>query len=92
MEENNTFKNLQLLEATRTAVQNELGLDYENKVIPFVNIIQIVMKANDIDHFSAMSKIKNEVALYKEKKATLLFSAALMELVENKYFNGFEKS
>lgn len=82
----NTFKNLQSLETTRNAVKAELGQQYEEKLMPFVKLIQIVMKSNNTDHFTAMLMIKDTLDLYKQENAPFMFSAAVMELVENKHF------
>jgi hypothetical protein len=88
---NTTFRNLQILETARNTVKAELGNEYEKKVMPFIKLIQMVMKANEVDHFTAMLKIKTETSLYNSENAALLFSAGLMELVENEHFAGFQE-
>ena len=86
-----TFQNLSVLEKAQEALKLELGNTYEEKVAPFVNIIQMVMNANGVDKFTALKKIKDESDLYAKAKAPIFFSAAVMEIVESDHFVGFEK-
>ncbi len=82
-----TFRNLAVLEQTRTIVKQELGEKYIETIVPFAKIIQKVMQANQIDCFTAMKKIKDTTTLYDKKNASALFSSALMEIVEDKMFS-----
>lgn len=91
MSDNKTFHNLQILEAARQTVQEEVGEKYFEKVEPFAKIIFMVMKARDTDKFTAMKVIKDNFPIYKEKNAAIYFSAALMEIVEENHFKDFKK-
>lgn len=85
-QQNKTFQNLQVLEASRQAVQEDLGKKYFEKVEPFVKIILTIMKAQNIDKFTAMKVIKDRLPIYNKPNAPLYFSAALMEIVEENHF------
>jgi hypothetical protein len=87
----NTFKNLEYLKSVQDQVKHDLGKDYEKTIQPFVKIIEMVMKANDINEFDAMLKIKSELEAYRRENGPPFFSAALVEIVESKHFQGFEK-
>jgi hypothetical protein len=84
MAENKLFQNLLVLEQARDTAKETLLHKYDEVVAPFIHIIQQVMKANDENHFEALKRIqdKTELATAPEKK--ILFSAALMEIVEEK--------
>lgn len=83
---NKTFHNLQVLEAARQTLQEDLGAKYFEKVEPFVKIVLMVMKAQNTDKFTAMKVVKDNFPIYKEENAPLYFSAALMEIVEENHF------
>lgn len=84
-----TFSALSVLKATQENVKAELGEKYPELVAPYVQIIEMVMKANSINEFEALKKIKEELAIYKKVDAPLFFSAALVEITESKHFAGF---
>ncbi|WP_445458431.1 hypothetical protein [Flavobacterium sp. HNIBRBA15423] len=85
-QENKTFRNLLVLQQTREAVKIQLKEKYTETVTPFIDIIIQVMKANDINEFDAIQKIKSELSIYKKPGSELLFSTALIEIVEGKHF------
>lgn len=87
----NTFSNLQVLKTTQAEVKKTLGKKYVNAVTPYVKIIEMVMTANAINEFEALKKIKEELAIYKKEGAPLLFSAALVEITEQKHFVEFKE-
>ena len=89
MTKNNTFKNLSVLKAAQVSVKADLGDKYEVVLTPYVKIIQMVMDANQITEFEALKKIKEQLPIYKQVDAPLLFSAALIEITEGKHFVGF---
>ena len=90
--ENNkkTFKSLQVLKETQKSVKEQLGGKYDEVIAPYIEIIQMVMKANGINEFDAMKKIKDDLDIYKKEDAPLLFSSALIEITESKHFVGFK--
>lgn len=85
-----TFKNLQVLEESRQTLKLQLKEKYNERIIPFIKIIQSVMKNNNLDQFESMIIIKDELDIYKTALAPLFFSAAIMEIVDDKFFIGFE--
>ena len=82
MAENKTFQNLLVLEQARDTAKETLLNKYDEVVSPFIHIIQQVMKANDENHFEALKRIQDKTDLAKEPEKKILFSAALMEIVE----------
>ncbi|MFA9191139.1 hypothetical protein AAGV28_07120 [Flavobacterium sp. FZUC8N2.13] len=84
-----TFKSLQELKEVQESVKNQLGEKYEEVITPYVQIIQMTMKANNENEFQAMKRIKENLEIYSKKDAPLLFSAALIEITEGKHFEGF---
>lgn len=89
--EASTLKNLQYLKLIKDEVVDQLGKQYDEAVVPYINIISMVMKANAINEFEALKLIKETLSIYNQKNAPELFAAALIEIVEAKYFEGFEK-
>ena len=85
-----TFKSLQELKEVQESVKNQLGEKYEEVITPYVQIIQMTMKANNENEFQAMKRIKEKLDLYKKLDAPLLFSAALIEITEAKHFQDFK--
>lgn len=85
-----TFSALSVLKATQENVKAELGEKYPELVAPYVEIIEMVMKANSINEFEALKKIKDTLPIYKKVDAPLFFSAALIEITEAKHFQGFK--
>ena len=86
----NTFQNLAVLKKAQADVKIKLGNKYDEVVSPYVEIIQMVMKSNDIDAFKAILRIKETLPLYKRADAPFLFSAAIIDIIEAKHFQGFE--
>lgn len=84
-----TFSALSVLKATQESVKSDLGDKYPELVAPYVEIIEMVMKANNINEFEALKKIKDTLPVYKKVDAPLFFSAALIEITEGKHFVGF---
>jgi hypothetical protein len=89
---NNTFQNLSVLKEAQESVKKDLGDKYETLVMPYVQIIQMVMNARQINEFEALKKIKEELPIYKKVDAPLFFSAALIEITEGKHFVGFKET
>ncbi|MDR6844514.1 hypothetical protein [Flavobacterium granuli] len=92
MTNKSTFKNLSVLKDAQKSVKADLGDKYEAVITPYVKIIQMVMNANEITEFEALKKIKEQLPIYKQVDAPLLFSAALIEITEGKHFVGFKES
>lgn len=86
-----TFKNLSVLKEAQQSVKAELGDKYETIVTPYIQIIEMVMKANSINEFEALKMIKEKTEIYKKVDAPLFFSAALIEITEGKHFAGFRE-
>lgn len=86
-----TITHLDTLRKARDVVMLELQESYSEKITPFAEIILRVMKANNINEFEAIAKIKNELPIYKQPGGELFFGCALMEIVEEKHFAGFER-
>jgi len=82
----NTFENLSLLKKVQVDVKLQLGNKYVETVTPYIQIIEMTMKANDINEFSALKMIKDNLAIYKKSDAPMLFSSALIEITEAKHF------
>lgn len=83
-ETKNTFRNLQILEYGRTAARDLLKDQYFETVEPFKSIILKVAEANNENHFEAMKRINEKTDLAQVEEKKILFSAALMEIVEEK--------
>lgn len=91
MTKQTTFKNLAVLKAAQESVKTELGDKYEELVQPYIQIIDMVMNANQINEFEALKMIKEKLPIYKKVDAPLFFSAALIEITEGKHFVGFKE-
>lgn len=85
-----TFSNLSILKEAQQNAKLQLGDLYEEKVLPFINILLQVMRANDSDVFTAMKMVKEKTDLYKKTDAPVFFASAVMEIVEEKHFVGFK--
>jgi len=85
-----TFSALATLKATQVNVKEQLGDNYEELVKPYVTIVEMVMKANGINEFDAMKKIKDGTELYKKTDAPAFFACAVVEITEAKHFVGFK--
>lgn len=83
-ENNNTFKNLEVLEIVRQTVREKLGKKYDETISLARGVIEKVMEANDENHYSAVYRMKNKTTLLDDPNQQMLFSAALMEIVEEK--------
>lgn len=83
-----TFQNLQVLEEARVAVRLTLKSEYFEKVDPYVAIIKKVMKANNENHFEAVERIR-KTDLMAKPEYKIIFSAALMEIVDEKNLGDF---
>ena len=81
-----TFQNLEVLKETQASVKETLKETYEEMVKPFVGVILKVMKNKDLDVFEAMKLIKQEDALYNKPNMPFIFSAAMVEIIEETYF------
>jgi hypothetical protein len=86
-----TFKNLSVLKEAQQSVKSELGDKYETIVANYIQIIEMVMKANSINEFEALKMIKEKTELYKKVDAPLFFASALIEITEGKHFTGFRE-
>ena len=91
MEKKTTFKSLAVLKEAQVLVKRDLAEKYEAIVEPYVTIIEMIMKANNIDQFEALKIIKEKNSLYKKPDGPFLFSAAVMEIVDKKLFSGQKK-
>ena len=83
-ETKNTFRNLQILEHGRTVARELLKDQYFDTVESFTSIIEKVAEANNENHFEAMKRINEQTDLAQAEEKKILFSAALMEIVEEK--------
>lgn len=84
MSKQTTFRNLQILEHGRTAARDLLKGEYFETVKPFISIIEKVAEANNENHFEAMKRINEKTDMTQAEEKKILFSAALMEIVEKK--------
>lgn len=91
MKKSNTFKNLAVLKEAQQSVKRQLGSKYPELVQPYIEIIEMIMKANSINEFEALKMIKEQLPIYKKTDAPLFFSAALIEITEGKHFVGFRE-
>jgi len=56
--------------------------DYKTQIKPYINIVKLVMKANNIEAIPALLKIK-DTELYTQKSTTkLLFGAAVADILD----------
>lgn len=81
-----TFQNLQVLKETQKSVKEKLKDDYKLHVLPFYKIIQTVMQNKSLDVFEAVKLIKSEGVLYNKPNMPLMFTAAMVEIIEETYF------
>lgn len=79
-----TFQNLEILQRTREELMKKLKGEYSQKLIPFLQIIDKVMKAQGLNHFEAVKFIKENLSIYQTPGAEIFFAAALMEIVEER--------
>lgn len=86
-----TFRNLAVLEQTRQEVKGYLLEDYNKRIEPFIEIINKVATANNINEFEALKLIKDNLEIYNKPGAAAFFSAALMDIVEEKRFADLPK-
>jgi hypothetical protein len=85
-----TFKSFSVLKEAKQSVKSQLGDKYPDIVAPYIQIIEMVMKANSINEFEAVKIIKEKLPIYKKVDAPLFFSAAMVEITEAKHFQGFK--
>lgn len=84
MPQTKTISNVLILSQTRDTVKELLQEKYESVIAPLITTIEMVMKANDENHFSAMYRIKNQTNLADTPEKQSLFAAALYEIIEEK--------
>lgn len=87
----NTFQNLQVLQDARITAIELLGDRYFEVINPFRKIIEMVMKANNENHFEATKRIQEKTDLMDSLDKKVVFSSALMEIVDEKNLGDFEK-
>jgi hypothetical protein len=81
-----TFASMMVLKEAQLNCKLQLGVLYDEKVRPFIIIVQQIMEANEIDAFTALLKIKNETELYNKTDAPVFFASAVVEIIGEKYF------
>ena len=86
-----TISSLLILKTARDAFREKQGEKYIETIAPFCQIIWKVMEANEVNEFDAIAKIKNELPIYKQPGAELLFGCALYEIVEEGRLSEIEK-
>ena len=79
-----TFQNLQTLQRAREELMKKLKADYAKQIVPFIQVIDKVMKAKGLNHFEAVKFIKENLSIYQTPGAEIFFAAALMEIVEER--------
>lgn len=82
MNPNKTISAVHVLKTTQINMKQKFGNKYAELIEPFITIIDMVMKANAINEFEAMKKIKDELPVYKKPGADLWFASALYEIIE----------
>lgn len=80
--QNKTIQNVQVLLEARDAVKEILKDKYEDVIFPLITTIEMVMKSNDENHFSAVKRIQETTNLMDTKEKTALYGAALYEIIE----------
>ena len=87
-----TISSLLILKTARDAYREKLSKEkYIESIAPFCQIIWKVMEVNEVNEFDAIAKIKNELPIYKQPGAELLFGCALYEIVEESRLSEIEK-
>jgi len=81
-----TFTHLSILQQARETAQENLLDKYDESVRYFIETIQQVMNVNGIGHFEAMKLIQDKTELSDSIENKIMFAAALLEIVEDKYF------
>lgn len=66
----------------RDGVRKFFGKEYKSKIDIYMGIIKTVMKANNLDEVSAYLKIMEDISVKENPISKLLFTAAIVELVE----------
>ncbi len=84
MSEHKTFQNLQVLQAAKVTAKEQLLERYDDVVEHYINIIEMVAKANNENHFEAMRRIQTKTDMADDPAKRIVFAAALMEIVEEK--------
>lgn len=82
MGNNKDFQNLMVLEQAREVCKEQLQGKYFEVIEPLVRAIEQVMAANKINHFEALKLLQDKTNLLDSVEKKVLFSAALMEIVE----------
>jgi hypothetical protein len=77
-----TFQNLMILQQCRDTVKELLQGKYHSVIGPLKNVILMTMRVNEENHFEAVKRIQDKTTLMNSPEDKTLFSAALMELVE----------
>lgn len=86
-----TFRNLLELRKAQKILKLKLGRSYSQRVEPFIDVIKMVMKANNENEFEAIKRLKDDSEIYNQPGAALFFSSAVLEIVDEKYFKDLEK-
>ena len=86
-----TFRNLMELRKARKILKLKLRNSYNERVEPFIDVIKMVMKANNENEFEAIKRLKDDSEVYNQPGAVLFFSSALLEIIESKHFKDFKK-
>jgi hypothetical protein len=66
----------------RDAAQSLFGDGYMNKIQPYKEMIQVVMKANNIGEIPALLKISQTETYQENAVGQMMFMAAVVELIE----------
>jgi hypothetical protein len=67
----------------RDTAKNFFGDKYNDRIKPFKDLIQVVMKANNIEEIPALLKISDTEVYNQAGMNQLLFMAATVELIES---------
>ena len=86
-----TLNNLQVLKDAQTLLKAKCKEKYEERVQPFIDIIEMVSRNRQVNEFEALPIIQT-LSIYEREGAELFFGAALMEIVEVKNLKGVTKN
>lgn len=67
----------------RDTAKRFFGDKYFEKIKPYKDLIQAVMKANDLEELPALLKISKTHAYQENAMGQMMFMAATVELIEN---------
>ena len=66
----------------RVTAKKMLGDGYAERIKPYMEVVQLVMKANNTDAVNAVRKISEQKKLWKKKVNQVMYMAAAVEIID----------